>query len=140
MNDKLDKKRTGTNNKELKKTSMRVPTASKSIGKKQLNNSYTKTIKQIQSELPPANRVVSKIVHNKVIEKITNIISSTIARPNAMLAGSFFAFILTLSVYITAKTIGYTLSGSETIASFIVGWSLGIIYDLIRMFVTGNKS
>jgi hypothetical protein len=110
-----------------------------SISKKQRNDSYKKTIKQVQDELSDGNRIFSKIVHNKVIEKISDTVSNTIARPDAMLSGAFFAFIITLIVYIVAKTIGYSLSGFETIAAFIIGWIFGIIYDYFRNLIVGKK-
>jgi hypothetical protein len=110
-----------------------------SINKKQRNESYKRTMKQVQSELPVASRAFSKIIHNKVIEKTSDIVGSTIARPNAMLAGAVVAFILTLATYTTAKTIGYALSGFETIAAFIVGWIIGILFDYLRVLFTGKK-
>lgn len=118
-----------------------TPTSTRrgSINKKVLNKSYHQTMNRVQSDLPVASRVFSKIIHNEVIEKTNAVLGSTIARPNAILAGSFFAFILTLSMYTVAKTIGYNLSGSETIAAFIIGWLVGIIYDYLRVLFTGKK-
>ncbi len=145
-----EKLQTAVMNKELSlkikhkksKKSTKKPSSSnrRSIDQKKLNQSYAKTLEQVQSELPAKSRVFSKIVHNNVIEKFTDIISSTIARPNAMLSGSVFAFILTLLIYTNAKTIGYNLSGFETIAAFIVGWVIGIVYDYLRILFTGKKS
>lgn len=109
-----------------------------SIGKKQLDKSYTQTMRQIQTELPVNSRTFSKIIHNKFVEKTSDVIGGTIARPNAILAGAFFAFILTLLTYTVAKTIGYTLSGFETIAAFIIGWIIGITYDYLRILFTGK--
>lgn len=109
------------------------------IGEKQRNESYKKIINQTQKELPASNRLLSKLAHNKLIEKFGDIIGCTIARPNAMLAGSIVSFALTLLTYITAKKIGYALSGFETIAAFITGWIIGIIYDYLRILITGKK-
>jgi hypothetical protein len=109
------------------------------INKKQLDKTYKQTMKQVQDELPTSTRLFSKFIHNKTIEKTSDIIGSTIARPDAMLSGAVVAFILTLLTYITAKTIGYKLSGFETIASFIIGWIIGIIYDYLRVLFTGKK-
>ncbi|HRN90324.1 MAG TPA: hypothetical protein PK543_01410, partial [Candidatus Saccharibacteria bacterium] len=76
---------------------------------------------------------------NKTVEKVSDVVGSTVARPNAVLSGAVSAFILTLAVYIVAKTIGYRLSGFETIAAFIVGWTIGILYDYLRILITGKK-
>ncbi len=110
------------------------------ISKKQRENSYKRTMKQVQAELPPVERTFSKIIHNKAIEKTSEVVGSTVARPNAILAGAIFAFVLTLITYLVAKNIGYSLSGFETIAAFVIGWVVGILYDYLRLLVTGKKS
>lgn len=110
-----------------------------SINKKQRNDSYKKTMTQVQKELPPNELLFSKFTHNKLIEKTSDILGNSIARPDTVLSGAMFAFILTLVTYITAKTIGYVLSGFETIAAFAIGWILGIIYDYLRVLITGKK-
>ena len=110
------------------------------ISKKQKNVSYKKTMVQVQAQMKPVKRVFSKFIHNPVIEKTSDVVGSTVARPNAVLAGAVSAFVLTLIVYIVAKTIGYSLSGFESIAAFIVGWTIGIVYDYLRILITGKKS
>lgn len=117
----------------------KVPHRRGSINNKQLNESYNKTLKQVQNELPLGSRLFSKVTHIKAVEQTSDFIGNTIARPDAMLAGAFFSFILTLLAYIIAKAIGYTLSGFETIAAFSLGWILGLIYDYLRVLFTGKK-
>ena len=109
------------------------------IDKKNRRNSFERTIKRVQSELSPAQRIFSKFIHCKLVESISDFIGSTIARPNAILAGSIVSFLFTVGIYVLAKTIGYTLSGFETIAAFLVGWAIGIFYDYIYVLATGNK-
>jgi len=111
-----------------------------SIGKKQRDESYKRTIKRVQGELSSNEKVFSKIIHNKSVEKISDITGSTIARPDAILSGAIVSFVLTLITYTIAKTIGYTLSGFETIAAFIVGWLIGILYDYLKAMLTGKRS
>jgi hypothetical protein len=110
-----------------------------SINKNHLDKSYKKTMKQVQKELSPAARTFSKVIHNKVIEKISDTASNTIARPNSILFGSFSAFVITLAVYLMAKSSGYQLSGSESILSFTIGWIIGVIFDYLRVMITGKK-
>jgi len=116
------------------------PTKRGQINKKQRNESYGRTMKRVQAELPINSRLFSKVIHNKVIEKTSDILGNTIARPNALLSGAVFALILTLVTYVIAKKIGYLLSGSESIIAFTIGWIIGLIYDYFHVLVTGNKS
>ena len=96
-------------------------------------------MKQLQSELKPSQRAFSKFIHNPVVEKTSDAVGSTVARPNAILAGAVTAFILVLAVYLIAKFYGYTLSGFETIGAFIVGWILGLLYDFFKVMITGKN-
>ncbi|MEI7539805.1 MAG: hypothetical protein WCJ36_03540 [Candidatus Saccharibacteria bacterium] len=109
------------------------------LSKKKLGDSYSKAMKQIQGELPTASRKFSKFLHNKYIEKTADFISQTIARPNAILTGAVFAFIIPLFMYVVAKNIGYTLSGFETIGAFALGWVVGIVYDYLKALFTGKN-
>lgn len=109
------------------------------VSKKERDTSYKHHMKQLQSELPAPQRAFSKFIHNPVIEKTSEVVGSTIARPNAILAGAVVAFVLVLAVYLIAKYYGYTLSGFETIGAFIAGWILGILYDFLKGMITGKK-
>lgn len=108
------------------------------ISKKQKNVTFKKTLGTVQSELPIASRTFSKLIHNKVVEKVSDTVGSTIARPNAILAGSACAFVFTLIIFLVARYYGYPLSGAETIAGFVVGWATGILFDYLRLMISGK--
>lgn len=101
--------------------------------------SFQKTMQEVRTEMSTPSRAFSKIIHNKVVEKVSEAVGNTIARPNAVLSGALFAFILTLGVYLVAKNLGYPLSGFETIGAFILGWVLGLAFDFLKIMITGRK-
>jgi flagellar biosynthesis/type III secretory pathway protein FliH len=111
----------------------------KKATKTQKKNAYKKTLKSIQKEMNPAERTFSKIIHNPVVEATSEVAGKTVARPAALLAGSLAALILTTVVYITAKYYGYVLSGFEWIATFVLGWAIGLIVDWVRVEVWGRR-
>lgn len=110
------------------------------ISKKEQAVSFKRTMKQVQSEMPPISRAFSKFIHNRAVEKTSEVIGSTIARPNAILFGSLFAFIFTLGIFLIARHNGYPLSGTETMATFTVGWLVGLLADYLRLEFTGGRS
>jgi hypothetical protein len=110
------------------------------ISKKDRTASFKKHMANVQAEMPAPQRAFSKLIHNPVVEKSSEFIGSTIARPNAILSGAIVAFVLVLAVYLISKNLGYVLSGFETIGAFIVGWVIGILYDYFRVLITGKKS
>lgn len=93
---------------------------------------FTKTMERVQKDMRAPQRLFSKIIHSPMIEKTSDVIGSTIARPDAILSGSVSAFIFTAVVYFTARYFGFSLSGSETILAFIAGWLVGLLYDLVK--------
>jgi hypothetical protein len=102
--------------------------------KKQLKKSFDTEIKRVQAEMSPGSRLVSKIMHLGPVDKASDAVSSTLARPNALLSGSVAAFISITILYFIARYYGYRLSGFETIAAFSVGWILGILYDYLSNY------
>jgi hypothetical protein len=102
--------------------------------------SFKKTMQETQEQMSLPSRSFSKLIHTKAVEKTSEALGSTLARPNAILAGSVTAFVLTLGLYLFARYYGYPLSGFETIGSFILGWILGILFDYLRVMITGKKA
>lgn len=102
--------------------------------------SYKKTMKETQGAMKPAERSFSKVIHNPAVEKTSEVVGATVARPNAILVGSLTAFVFTLALYLVAKYYGYPLKGSETIAAFTLGWVVGLLIDYLRVMITGKRA
>ena len=109
-----------------------TPETPRQITKADRTDSYRKTMKKMQSELSPASRTLSKVIHNPAVEKASEAIGSTVARPNLIIAGALGA-IASVIVYFVARHYGYVLSGSETIILFICGWVIGAIVEYARI-------
>ncbi|HEY5695387.1 MAG TPA: hypothetical protein VIQ80_00980 [Candidatus Saccharimonadales bacterium] len=109
------------------------------ISQKDRDASFTATMQEVRMHMSGPSRTFSKVIHNKAIERASDAVGNTIARPNAILSGSILAFIVMTTVYFIAKQLGYTLSGFETIGAFALGWLLGIAYDFLKVMVTGRK-
>jgi hypothetical protein len=125
---------------ETKRSSDPAPVSRGPITKKQRDDSFKHTMQEVQSQLSAPERTFSKIIHNKTVEKVSDSLGTTIARPNAILAGAVCAFIATTVIYYLAKNIGYHLSGFETIGAFALGWIIGILFDYFKVMITGKHS
>ena len=111
----------------------------KKATKHQKKSEYKKTMSAIRSEMAPSERAFSKVIHNPVVEKVSDVAGVTIARPTSLLAGSLSAFILTALVYVVARHYGYALGGTEFIAAFVVGWIVGLVIDWLRAMISGKR-
>ena len=109
------------------------------ITKRQQAEAFDRTMTDARTHMTPAERTFSKVIHNPVVEKTSEVVGSTVARPNAILSGSISAFIIVLGVFLIAKHYGYPLSGAETVIAFVIGWLIGIVYDFLRTMVTGGR-
>ena len=92
----------------------------------------------MQSQLNAPSRAFSKVIHNPVVEKTSDVVGNTVARPNLVIAGALGA-IASVVVYIIAKTYGYELSGFETIGLFILGWAIGAIIEYVRVGLLNKR-
>lgn len=101
--------------------------------------SYKHTMKNIRGDMSAPARAFSKVIHNPAVERVSEVVGSTVARPDAILSGSVMACICVLGLYLLARYNGFALSGFETIAAFVVGWALGIVFDLLRGMITGKR-
>jgi hypothetical protein len=109
------------------------------INKRDLDTTYKRTMSHVQGELSAPSRAFSKVIHTNAVEKASDALEATVARPNAILAGAVAAFIVTLALYLVAKTYGYRLSGFETIGGFVFGWIIGLLFDFFRVMITGKR-
>jgi flagellar biosynthesis/type III secretory pathway protein FliH len=101
--------------------------------------SYEHTMKTVRNELSGPSRAFSKVIHNPVVERTSELVGSTVARPNAILSGSLFAALSVLGLYLMARHYGFSLQGSETIITFVIGWAIGVMFDLLRGMITGKR-
>lgn len=102
--------------------------------------SYVATMTQARSHMNGFSRVFSKIIHYRPIELLSDVLGATIARPMAILCGGIVAFTISVLTYAVAKYYGYSLSGTETIAGFVLGWCIGIIIDYTHLLIRGKRS
>lgn len=109
------------------------------VPKAERAKAFAAKMSEIRQHMNPTSRAFSTVIHHPIVERVSETTGKTIARPNAILAGSISACILVLAVYLIAKEYGYVLSGAETMVAFGLGWVLGIIYDFVKAMVTGGQ-
>lgn len=127
-------------NEEKQRTASPAERRRGAPSKKLLEKSFKAQMTSVQAELDPTSRLLSKIIHATPVEKVSNAVGTTLARPNAMLSGSITAFISITLLYFVARYFGYRLSGFETIATFAAGWILGIIFDYASHLFKSRKN
>lgn len=93
------------------------------------NISFQTTMNHVRKDLSRQERVFSKIIHQPLVEKASDMASKTIARPSGIIGGTIAAFIGLLSVYGIARFAGFSLSGSEFPVLIIMGFAAGLFFE-----------
>lgn len=109
------------------------------ITKNDREASFAQTMKEVRKELPRSNRWFSDLIHHPRIERVSDSVGNTIARPSAILAGSLAAFLAVLGLYSYAKFAGFSLQGSEMLVAFFIGWIIGLLFDAIKNLFSKNR-
>ena len=103
--------------------------------KQEKKQAYRKEIKKVQSQLPKGARTFSKIVHNPVVEAVSDATAKTIFRPSALIGGSVTGLVFGLGIYLVARYYGYPISTLTLVLLLVVGAILGVIVELVvKMF------
>lgn len=94
-------------------------------------DAYKQLLTRVQYKLGKTDRFTSKIIHQPIVEKVTEYGSRTAARPSGLLTGSIFAFIANIVTYTIARRNGYDMTYSVSILSFAGGFAIGIVSEYV---------
>jgi hypothetical protein len=92
---------------------------------------YQRTIDKIQTKLNPAERSLSKVVHQPLVESVSEVGSKTIARPSGILGGGIISLLGSGVVLYMAKHYGFEYSYFIFIALFLAGFFVGSAIELL---------
>ena len=93
---------------------------------------FDATMADVTESMPRHKRIISRIIHTPLVYTASDFISRWFMRPNALLFGAVTSFSLTLAAYLLSKNLGYSLSGSESIVTFVIGWCVGFLFDSFK--------
>lgn len=101
------------------------------VGSGVKKRAFTQTLTRTRKQLKPYQKPVSKIIHNDVVEKVSEVGSKTVARPSGLLVGGMTSLITSVVVLALTRYYGYEYNYFVAIASFGGGFAIGIIGELL---------
>lgn len=123
-----------------------APTGHSESGKQTFTNqkalkadAYKKTLGRVRSQLRLPDRVFSKVVHQPVVDSVSNALGSTVARPSGFFGGSLIALIGSGTLLYMARHYGFTYNYAVVFFLFIGGFALGMILELLVRAVFRRK-
>lgn len=97
------------------------------------------TLRQIRHHLSKPEKQLSKIIHQPVVEKVSDLSGKTVARPSGVLLGGIIAFFGSLAILYITKHFGYEYRFSAFIVLFVGGFLLGLAIELLLRLARPKK-
>lgn len=92
---------------------------------------YRKTLRHVQRQLPKRERGFSKVVHQPVVEKVSEVGSKTVARPSGLLTGGICALLGSSIILYMSKHYGFRYNFFVFILFLVGGFFVGLLLELL---------
>lgn len=98
-------------------------------------NAYQKSMRQIRSKLSKPDRTLSKVIHNKTVENISEVSGKTVARPSGLLGGGICALTGSVFLLYMSKHYGFQYNYALFFMLFVGGFFIGMLGELLLRYV-----
>jgi hypothetical protein len=92
---------------------------------------FHRAMTRVRKKLSVPSRAFSKIVHISVIDKSSELIGKTIARPSGMLTGAILAFVGTSALLWVTRYNGYEYNYLVVLLLFVGGMFIGVAGEVL---------
>lgn len=98
-------------------------------------DAYKRTLQRVRKDLSGPERKFSNVVHQPLIETMSNVAGKTVARPSGILGGGMVSLLGSGFLLYTAKQYGFRYNFLVFFLLFAGGFMLGLIAEMIlRLF------
>lgn len=106
-----------------------APTEPTTTTKQEKQRSFDTTMHHARKNMRVLDRSFSKVIHQPVVEKTSDALGKTVARPSGLMGAGVASFIGLLSIFGVAKYAGFELSGSEMPLLILIGLVTGLFVE-----------
>lgn len=99
--------------------------------KQEKTQSFNTTMHHVRKNMSTPERVMSRLIHKPVIEKTSELIGATVARPSGIIGATTAAAVGLLFLFGIAKYAGFQLSGSEMPLLLLLGLIAGLFIEWV---------
>lgn len=107
--------------------------------KKLKEDAYKQTLRATQHKLSKNNRRFSKVVHNDVVNAVSEVGAKTVARPSGILGGSIVAFIGSVVFLYYARHYGFKYNYLVLFMLFVIGFVVGALIEGLVWLVYSRR-
>ncbi len=99
------------------------------------DSAYQRNMSRIRRRLPAYQKMFSSVIHQPVIDSISEVSSKTVARPSGLLGGGLMALLGTSAYFYITKHFGYTYNTSWYLMFLLGGFIIGLAMEFIWHYI-----
>lgn len=99
------------------------------VYKQHKDMAFSRAMTRARKRLSASSRVFSKVIHAPIIDKSSEVVGKTIARPSGMLGGAFIAFAGTSALLWITNHYGYEYNYLVVLMLFAIGLVAGLAFE-----------
>ena len=96
------------------------------VNKQLKDMAFSRSLTRARKKLSAPGKAFSKIAHNNTVDRASETLGKTVARPSGMLWGAVFAFIGTSALLWITRHYGYEYNYLVAILMFAIGMTVGL--------------
>jgi hypothetical protein len=97
------------------------------------DDAYQHTMQRVRSHLSKPEQTLSKLIHQPVVERVSDIAGKTIARPTGVLFSGILTFILTTGILIAIKHYGFAYNYLLFFIVFVLSYLIATSVELTML-------
>lgn len=104
------------------------------VNKELKDMAYARTMNRVRQQLSPVGRKFSKLVHQPVVNTVSEGVAKTVGRTSGLFAGGLVALVGTSAYYWISKHYGYDYNFLIYLillaGGFVVGWLIEMLWNI----------
>jgi hypothetical protein len=109
------------------------------VNKELKDMAYARTMNRVRQQLSPVGRSFSKIIHQPVVDAVSEGAAKTVGRPSGLFGGGLLALVGTTIYYWITKHYGYDYNFFVFLLLLAVGFALGWFAEVLWR-LSGHRS
>ncbi len=94
-------------------------------------DAYKHTLKKVRTHLKPSQKVLSRLIHQPVVESISEATAKSAARPSGLLGGGVVSLLGSGTLLYMSKHFGFRYNFFVFILLFAAGFGAGVILEVL---------
>lgn len=96
-------------------------------------------LQQVRRQLPARDKALSTVIHQPIVQVVSEVAASTISRPSGLLGGGIVAFIGSAAYLYFSRHIGVPYNYFVFSVLFVGGFVIGLILEFIVWTLTASR-